>query len=273
MSEKTHEEIVTSALALPQEMFRQATDVASVCREIVAASAIEIDRRKYVRVEGWMAIAVAHGCVASSGEVEEIATGVRAIAEIRRLRDGVVICRAEGFVGNDEPLWFGGPDKAWDKLNRCWKDVVREKRADYAIRAMAQTRAVSRACRTAFAHVIVMMDAGLQTTPAEEIHQSGFTETETERPAAERVNSAPVEKKVEVPREINIDLRKRFEGGKWADVKIHFGKNNGVRLGDLPENTLSWYANEWQPRPFRGEIGEDDQFLRAALDAQLLEKK
>jgi len=34
---------------------------------------------------------------------------------------------------------------------------------------MAQTRSISRACRSAFAHVVVMMQAGLETTPAEEV--------------------------------------------------------------------------------------------------------
>ena len=39
---------------------------------------------------------------------------------------------------------------------------------------MAQTRAISRACRSAFAHVVVMMNAGLSTTPAEEVPLGGF---------------------------------------------------------------------------------------------------
>lgn len=39
---------------------------------------------------------------------------------------------------------------------------------------MAQTRAMSRACRSAFAHVVVMMNAGLATTPAEEVPHDGF---------------------------------------------------------------------------------------------------
>jgi hypothetical protein len=41
---------------------------------------------------------------------------------------------------------------------------------------MAQTRAMSRAARSAFAHVVTLMDAGLATTPAEEVPQEGFAE-------------------------------------------------------------------------------------------------
>src|SRR3546814_8677098 len=43
---------------------------------------------------------------------------------------------------------------------------------------MAQTRAISRACRSAFAHVVVMMKAGLETTPAEEIPSGGFSDAD-----------------------------------------------------------------------------------------------
>jgi hypothetical protein len=36
---------------------------------------------------------------------------------------------------------------------------------------MASTRAISCVCRSAFAHVVVLMDAGLMTTPAKEVEQ------------------------------------------------------------------------------------------------------
>jgi hypothetical protein len=70
------------------------------------------------------------------------------------MSDGMVLSQAEGFVGNDEATWNNRPE--------------------YARRAMAQTRAISRACRSAFAHVVVMMNAGLSTTPAEEVPAEGF---------------------------------------------------------------------------------------------------
>jgi hypothetical protein len=115
----------------------------------VQATARNIQGRKYVQVEGWQAIALAHGCTASAGDVARTETGFRAIAKITRMSDGLVFATAEGFVGDDEKMWASRPE--------------------YARRAMAQTRAISRACRSAFAHVVVMMNAGLETTPAEEI--------------------------------------------------------------------------------------------------------
>ena len=143
--------------------------MASVCKEIVTRTAQNIQGRKYVRVEGWQSVANAFGCVASAKDVERTETGYRAIGQVRRMDTGAVICEAEGFVGDDERTWA--------------------KRDEYAKRAMAQTRAISRACRSAFAFVVTMMDAGLETTPAEEVPQDGFADAP--RPVAYKRPAAP----------------------------------------------------------------------------------
>jgi len=148
---------------------RQATEVASVCKEIVTRTAQNIQGRKYVRVEGWQSVANAFGCVASAKDVERTETGYRAIGQVRRMDTGAVICEAEGFVGDDERTWA--------------------KRDEYAKRAMAQTRAISRACRSAFAFVVTMMDAGLETTPAEEVPHEGFADAP--RPVAYKRPATP----------------------------------------------------------------------------------
>ena len=146
---------------------RQATDVAGVCKDIVHQTAQTIGGRKYVRVEGWQAIATAHGCVASARDVEKIEGGWRAIGEVRRMDTGSVIATAEGFLGTDEPVWA--------------------KRPEYAKRAMAQTRAISRACRSAFAHVVVLIGGGLETTPAEEVPAEGFSDGPRHAPSPRQV--------------------------------------------------------------------------------------
>jgi hypothetical protein len=135
---------------------RQATEIASICKDIVTKTAQNIQGRRYVRVEGWQSIANAYGCVASAKDVERIETGFRAIGQVRKMDTGVVICEAEGFVGDDERTWA--------------------KRDEFAKRAMAQTRAISRACRSAFAFIVTYMDAGLETTPAEEVPAEGFND-------------------------------------------------------------------------------------------------
>lgn len=138
--------------------FRASTDAAGLCGEIVKQTARNIQGRRYVTVEGWQAIAIAHGCAVSALDVERVndegMSGFKCVGVVRRMEDGQEIARGEGFLGDDENTW--------------------NKRPVYARRAMVQTRAMSRACRSAFAHVVVMIDAGLSTTPAEEVPDEGF---------------------------------------------------------------------------------------------------
>lgn len=156
-----------------EEAFRASTDAAGLCKEIVKQTAKPIQGRRYVSVEGWQAIAIAHGCAASADEVQRVndegMSGFRALGIVRRMSDGQEIARAEGFLGDDEGMW--------------------SKRPVYARRAMVQTRAISRACRSAFAHVVVMIDAGLSTTPAEEVPDEGFGDARVQD--AEYVEVAP----------------------------------------------------------------------------------
>jgi hypothetical protein len=153
------EEKQLSTTINPAQLMQISTDVAAVCGEIVKKTAIQIKSRRYINVEGWQALATAHGCVAGSRDVERVAGGYRAIGELRRITDGALLGTAEGFVGEDEVVWFGGKDQG----GKTWP-----RRHDYAIRAMTQTRAISRVCRSAFAHVVVLIDADMSTTPAEE---------------------------------------------------------------------------------------------------------
>lgn len=229
------------------ELYRQSTDVAGVCREIVVRTAMTIQGRKYVRVEGWQSIATAHGCCASARDVEMVGGGFRAIGEIRNIQTGHVIATAEGFVGEDEPTWFGGVTAGGKTL---------PKRPDYAIRAMCQTRAISRACRTAFAHVVVLMDAGLSTTPAEEVPEGGFEDArQVQEPSAPAPAAKTAPRAAESPKK-----------GGWRDVAIHFGKNKGILLGSLSVKSLQWYAENCYPaKAYKGSVEPDAQRLADAL--------
>ena len=50
------------------------------------------------------------------------------------------------------------------------------------------------------------------------------------------------------------------------NLVIHFGKNKGKTLGELPANSLDWYIKEFQPKPYNGKISPQDVALREALD-------
>lgn len=149
---------------------RAATNAAGLCRELVVKTAMKIQGRRYIQIEGWQAIANAFGCVASARNVERVDDGYRAIGQVVRVSDGKILAEAEGFVGDDESLW--------------------SKRPVFARRAMAQTRAMSRACRSAFGFVVTLMDAGLETTPAEEMTHVDASESPAKGGWLDRVNKA-----------------------------------------------------------------------------------
>ena len=132
-----------------QVAYRQSTDAANICKDIVLKTVHRIGGGRHVGIEGWQAIANVHGCVLCSGDVRREDTGMSATGQVKRVHDGVILATADGFVGNDERTWASRPE--------------------YARRAMAQTRAMSRAARSVFGHVVVMMNEGLSTTPAEEM--------------------------------------------------------------------------------------------------------
>lgn len=155
---ETHAIIDTTSQQSPQQVMTLVSKVAAATKALVGASVINLQGKKYIRVEGWQAIAAAHGCTVTADSVSMDDKGnVTSVAYVRRLRDGAQLGQAEGYVGMDE---------VWGK------------RPTYARRAMAQTRAISRACRNAFAHVVVAMNSehstGFETTPAEEVPDGGF---------------------------------------------------------------------------------------------------
>lgn len=55
------------------------------------------------------------------------------------------------------------------------------------------------------------------------------------------------------------------ESSPWESVEVHFGKNKGVKLGDLPEKSLSWYQEKWESK----NPSDQDKILREALDKSL----
>jgi len=162
----------------PIANIKRSTDVAGACKEIVTRTSIKIQNRKYVPVEGWMAIATAHGCNLSACDVKQVDGGISARGIVRRISDGVILGEAEGFVGDDEKTWANRPL--------------------FARRAMAQTRSMSRAARSVFAHVVVLMDAGLETTPAEEMgHEIEINKPEPTKPEPKPVAKEPIKPSLE----------------------------------------------------------------------------
>lgn len=187
---------------------RTATDVAGAIKEFATQRVVVIGGKKYPPVEVWQAVANGFGCVAAARDVEIIEGGIRAIGEVRRISDGTVIACGEGFVGDDEKTWASRPM--------------------FARRAMAQTRAISRACRSAFAFVIPLIEVGLETTPAEEmdgVHAAA--EHHASRPAATTTARAIPTGNVDIlafeDRLVEVKIREgQSARGPWRAAFLHF---------------------------------------------------
>ena len=248
---------------------RQSSDVAGACREIVKATAQRIGNKDYVKVEGWQAIAVAHGCVASAKGVEKVEGGFRCIGEVRKMADGQVISQAEGFVGDDEPMWA--------------------KRPEYARRAMCQTRAISRACRSAFAHIVVLIDRNLSTTPAEEVPHGGFEDINTEKyeepVKVDTVKSDSISKAdlADITAKLNNVVIKA-NGGEPRDMELKFGKHKGSTLrqvaafGDKGLDYLDWLSKQElklgaDGKPYKNDIIRNEIIREIFFEVDALAKE
>jgi len=249
-----------------QNYMRQATDVAGVCRAIVMETAQQIGKgdKKYVRVEGWQSIAVAHGCVASARDVERLEDGYRCIGEVKRMDNGQVISSAEGFLGDDEPMWASRPT--------------------YAKRAMCQTRAISRACRSAFAHIVVLIDKSLSTTPAEEVPYGGFQDINTDKfEEAPKPEPAKISKADLVDITAKLNSPNKTNGTEPRDMELKFGKYKGSTLrqiaafGDKGLDYLDWLSKqELKPgkdgQPYKNDIIRNEIIQEILLESEALRK-
>ena len=107
-----------------------------------------IQGRKFVKAEGWLALAAMLGCVPREVANEDLGDGTYvATVELVRMRDGAVLSRATAECGMDEPKWSSGPK--------------------FARRSMAATRATSKSCRLCFAWIMAL--GGYEATPLDEI--------------------------------------------------------------------------------------------------------
>lgn len=102
-------------------------------------------------VEAWQALAMLLGCTVRELESKYVyeMNGFESRAEVIRLIDGMRIGEGSGFCDFSE----AGKDKA------------------YAVKSMSMTRAISKAIKNMFGHI--MKVAGFQPTPKEEIEDLG----------------------------------------------------------------------------------------------------
>ena len=138
-----------------------------------------IGSNRYLAAEAWLMIARFAGTVPMIQETVPVedegkVIGYKARAVIRRLSDGVDVSAAEALCGLTEHVTKGQKDEG-SRRN--------------AAMSMAQTRASAKACRIAYAHIVVL--AGYEPTPAEEMGANGQVPIETHEEAPQRAPRAP----------------------------------------------------------------------------------
>jgi len=136
---------------------------------------VEIQGRKYLKVEAWQTCGVFYGLTAVVLETKPTEypapDGWVARAEVRD-RNGIVRSAAEAMCCQDEKNWKSKPA--------------------FQLRSMAQTRAISKALRNVLSWVVVL--AGYEAPPAEEIESERvITEEEIERVMGEKASAEDID--------------------------------------------------------------------------------
>lgn len=158
--------IYGSTIEHPRQAMELATAHAKVLAEALEQQKLilTIGDRKYVRVEGWTLLGSLLGVAAIETFTKPVPEDWRELGlekpegwESRyeaRTRTGEVVGAANGRCMRDE--------ESGQRKTRKWAEA-----GDYAIASMAQTRATSKALRTALGFIVTL--AGFNATPAEEI--------------------------------------------------------------------------------------------------------
>ena len=135
----------------PRDRITMATEIADAIKDVIVQKGWlkRIGQSDHVYVEGWQFVASLAGasCKVVSSDPLADGKGWQARAVVVRIDNGVEIGAGSGMCSRDESTW--------------------RTREDYALRAMAETRAMSRALRGVFSFIVEL--AGYRATPAEEM--------------------------------------------------------------------------------------------------------
>jgi len=195
---------VETALSVPtpaqfSTSLAEAQAKAQSLKAMISANKWSVDIRgsEHIRVEAWITLASGYGCTAQivEGSVRRLEGHDRAFearAEVLRSTPTgtVVIGAAEAECGTEG-------DGIWE-----------HDQAAYAVRSMAQTRAISKAISSVFRWVVVL--AGYSGTPVEEMPRDGGAGFENQTPvqhAPKQGNPRPASQK-----QISLLLKLGYDG-------------------------------------------------------------
>ncbi len=185
----------------PDEVIERATHVAKALDGVLQQTGLtmSIQGRKYVKVEGWTFLGNLVGVFPRTAWSRAIDGGWEARVEAVT-RDGSIVGAAEAVCMRAEKNWAN--------------------RDDYALRSMAQTRAMGKALRMPLGFIAVL--AGYDPLPADEVPAGGFDRQPDPDPA-------PV------------------QAGPPGQTLVTFGKHKGQTIGEIAQTDpqyIKWLAAE-----------------------------
>lgn len=223
----------------PEERLAQAVSIANTLSSVIEQKNlyVSLSGRRHVLAEGWQVLAnlmnvgleIEWTRPISNEADAEYGWEARAIA---RQQNGQILGSAEAQCCRDEDTW--------------------SKRAGYALRSMAQTRATSRALRQSIGFIVKL--SGFDATPAEEM---GFADGEATTPTPTPPKRPAPPPPAPVPSDPTPPPPPAAEGGgveilpAWLDEPLGFGKYKAKGWRefldtddeDLPDY-LHWYMGQ-----------------------------
>lgn len=175
--------------ASPVEVVARATEVADALSAVIESKGLynQIQQRKHVNVEGWTLL----------GSM----LGVFPIVEWTRPTDDGWEARVVARTRNGDEI--GAAEAMCSRKERSWKS-----RDDYAIRSMAQTRAVSKALRHPLGFVMTL--AGYDPTPEAEMPGEEASGAPSAQPSHAPTASGKPESWADIK-----DMMLQYDEGTW----------------------------------------------------------
>ncbi len=201
----------------------EAQQKATAMKRMISAHdwSVNIGGNEHIKNEAWVTLAGAYGCTASIVSTERIPGYKQAFvatAEVlRQTPNGVVsIGRADAECGTDG-------DGRWES-----------KQPAFAVRSMAQTRAISKAIASVFRWVVVL--AGYHGTPAEEMDNVNKFDNNPRQEVITSSNNKPSDKQVDYLYNLG-----------YADEEGPATELNKKRVSELIDNLLTNKGNQSKP--------------------------
>ena len=179
----------------------EASAKARVMKQVISANnlAVKIGGGEHIKVEGWITLATAYGCTAQivwSRKIEGYIQAYEAKAEVlKQTPNGVVV------IGSAEAECGTRGDGQWENDS-----------PEYAVRSMAQTRAISKAIAGVLRWVVVL--AGYSGTPYDEMSGVKKTGPDTFAASSRGGGGSSSSKPSAAQFDYLVDLGYQFEEGE-----------------------------------------------------------